>query len=95
VGLATVTINGRTYRLRCRDGEEPRLLAVADRVRMRVDALTEEFGGDGDDRLLLMAALLLADELIELESRLALTATPQNTAIAEPPAHAPWPRGTR
>lgn len=70
MGQATITINGRTYRLKCEDGEEERLLALADIVRRRVDSLAGEFAAAGDGRLLLMAALMLADELVDAQARL-------------------------
>lgn len=59
----SVTLNSRTYRLACEDGEEGRLVELATYVKERVEQLTLEFGQVGDDRLLLMAALLIADEL--------------------------------
>jgi cell division protein ZapA len=71
VGQATITINGRTYRLKCGDGEEERLLALAEIVRRRVDSLAGEFEAAGDGRLLLMTALMLADELMDAQARLA------------------------
>jgi cell division protein ZapA len=60
-----VTLNGRTYRLSCEPGEEARLATLAVEVKIRLDALIQEFGHAGDDRLLLMAALTLADELLD------------------------------
>lgn len=63
MGQVTVTLNGRSYRLSCGDGEEERLLALADHVRAKLDALVAQFGQAGNDRLMLMAALLIADEL--------------------------------
>jgi cell division protein ZapA len=63
MGQVSVTLNGRTYRLACEEGEEERLLELATHVKERVEHLTLEFGQVGDDRLLLMAALLVADEL--------------------------------
>lgn len=71
MGQATITINGRTYRLECGDGEEERLLALADIVRRRVNSLAGEFAAAGDGRLLLMAALMLADELMDAQAQLA------------------------
>ncbi|MBL8566664.1 MAG: cell division protein ZapA [Hyphomicrobiaceae bacterium] len=70
MGQVSVIINGRNYRLACSDGEEGRLLELATHVKARVDQLTREFGQVGDDRLLLMTALLVADEL--WDTRLAL-----------------------
>lgn len=63
MGQVSVTLNSRTYRLACEDGEEDRLVELATHVKERVEQLTLEFGQVGDDRLLLMAALLIADEL--------------------------------
>lgn len=69
MGQVTVTLNGRSYRLRCGDGEEKRLLALSSHVKSKVDGLVAEFGQVGDDRLMLMAALLIADELWEARER--------------------------
>ena len=63
MGQVSVTLNSRTYRLACEDGEEERLVELATHVKERVEQLTLEFGQVGDDRLLLMAALLICDEL--------------------------------
>ena len=70
MGQVTVTLNGRSYRLRCGDGEEKRLLALSSHVKAKVDGLVAEFGQVGDDRLMLMAALLIADELWEAREQL-------------------------
>ena len=61
-----ITLNNRTYRLACNDGEEKRLAALAQDVKSRVEKLAREFGQPADERLLLMAAVLLADELWDL-----------------------------
>lgn len=71
MGQVTVTLNGRTYRLRCEDGEEQRLLALAEHVRGKIDSLVAQFGQIGEDRLLLMASLLVADELFDTRDQLA------------------------
>lgn len=70
MGQVVLTLNGRTYRLACGDGEEQRLIALASEVKGKVDQLVREFGQVGESRLLLMAALLLADELMDSRSAL-------------------------
>jgi len=65
MGTVTATINGRAYRLNCADGEEERLGLVAEYLREKVEGLITEFGQVGDDRLLAMAALMIADELFD------------------------------
>ncbi len=64
-----VTLNGRTYRLECDDGEEDHLIELSEMVRVRHDRLQKKFGQVGDDRLLLMTALMVADELTEMEKK--------------------------
>ena len=93
MGQVAVTINGRTYTLRCADGEEARLIALAGYVKHRADALAEEFRPDhglmGDDRLLLLTAILIADELQQRHE--AAAASPFDGAHAEPPLPPPLP----
>src|SRR5262245_25616575 len=93
MGQVTVTLNGRTYRLRCGDGEEPRLLELAEYVRQRIDALAAEFGQVGDERLLLMALLLITDELWDARAGVAPPppAVPEASLAAngKPPLPAP------
>ena len=66
MGQISITLNNRTYRLACNDGEEPRLKLLAADVKSRVETLAREFGQSADERILLMAAVLLADELMDL-----------------------------
>ena len=61
----TVTINGRNYEIACDNGQESHLTRLAESVNKRVDGLVGNLGQVGDTRLLLMASLLLADELSE------------------------------
>jgi len=65
----TITLNGRTYRLECDDGEEAHLLSLSDKVGECLGALQKQFGQVGDDRLLLMSALTIADELNSTQKR--------------------------
>lgn len=74
-----VALNGRTYRFVCGDGEEARILALADYVRGKMDSFGLAYGRPGDDRLLVMATLMLADELFEARGG---TEVPQASAPA-------------
>lgn len=67
----TVTMNGRLYRLACGDGEEARLTDLARHVEAKVGEVVAQFGQVGEERLFLMAALLVADELFEARERIA------------------------
>ena len=65
-----VTINGRQYRMACEEGQEVRLLKLAESLESRVDQLRGKFGEIGDARLTVMAALTVCDELLDANARL-------------------------
>jgi len=65
-----VTINGRQYRMACEAGQETRLLRLAETLETRVANLRGKFGEIGDQRLTVMASLMIADELIDAERRI-------------------------
>jgi len=60
--LVNVMVNGRSYTIACDEGEEEHLKSLAAEVDGKVAELLGSVGQVGDQRLLLMAALLLADE---------------------------------
>jgi cell division protein ZapA len=68
----SVIINGREYRMACEDGQESHLMRLAKDIDQRIDQLRQSFGEIGDTRLTVMAALTLADELVETGKRLRL-----------------------
>jgi len=65
-----VTINGRQYRMACEEGQEARLLKLADNLESRVESLRGKFGEIGDARLTVMAALTACDELLDASNRI-------------------------
>ena len=65
-----VTINGRQYRMACEDGQEMRLLKLAESMELRVTELRGKFGEIGDARLTVMAALTVCDELLDATARI-------------------------
>lgn len=66
----TVTINGREYQVACDDGQEAHLAKLARYVDKKVADLTASVGQIGDTRLLVMASLLIADELSDAYKQL-------------------------
>jgi cell division protein ZapA len=70
MGQVTATVNGRSYTLSCGDGEEPRLRELLALVRERTDSLTAAHGIIPDARILLMAAVLIADDLLDTRAKL-------------------------
>ena len=65
-----VTINGRQYRMACEEGQEVRLLKLAESLETRIESLRGKFGEIGDARLTVMAALTVCDELIDAGNRI-------------------------
>jgi len=65
-----VTIAGRTYRMACHDGQEHHLTRLAHDLDQRIAGLRGTFGEIGEDRLAIMAALMLIDELASERQRL-------------------------
>ncbi len=87
----TLKLNGYAYNVGCEDGQEPHLLEMARQVEQRIERIKALGGQSGESRLLLLAALLMADELhdtgIELASlRQPSRALPGSAAAAAPPA---------
>jgi cell division protein ZapA len=66
----SVTINGRQYRMACDDGQENHLIWLSGDLDRRIGQLRAQFGEIGDMRLTMMAALTVADELVEAGKRL-------------------------
>ena len=65
-----VTINGRQYRMACEEGQELRLLKLAESLESRIGSLRGKFGEIGDARLTVMAALTVCDELVDASNRI-------------------------
>jgi cell division protein ZapA len=65
-----VTINGRQYRMACEEGQEVRLLKLAESFEARIQDLRGKFGEIGDARLTVMAALTVCDELLDANTRI-------------------------
>ena len=88
MGQVTVVLNGRTYRLECGEGEEGRLTALTEYLAAHVEDMKRKFGQIGDDRLILMASLLITDELWELkremeELKSSLAAARRDRSVAD------------
>lgn len=66
-----VMINGRNYAIACDEGQEEHIDRLAGYVKVRVEELVESVGQIGDARLLLMASLLVSDELSDAYAELA------------------------
>lgn len=59
-------INGFPYTLGCPDGQEENLKALGEELDKRVASIKTQVGNLGEARLLVMAGIMLADELADL-----------------------------
>jgi len=63
MGQVVVTVSGRAFSLSCADGEEPRIRRLAQYVDGKIGDFVKTHGQIGEARLILLAALVIADEL--------------------------------
>jgi cell division protein ZapA len=54
----------------CEEGQEVRLLKLAESLEARIGSLRGKFGEIGDARLTVMAALMVSDELLDTNNRI-------------------------
>jgi cell division protein ZapA len=71
VAQLTIDINGRAYGVGCEDGQEEHLRALSRLFDAQVRELAESVGQLGETRLLVMGALMMADETAEARTRIA------------------------
>ena len=68
--LVNVLVNGRAYTVACDEGEEDHVRELGQFLDKRVRELSGSVGQVGDSRLLLMAGLVIADELSDALAKL-------------------------
>ncbi len=61
----SLNINERTYQVTCDDGQQEHLRKLASHLDERIRGLVGAVGQVGEGRLLVMASLMVADELFE------------------------------
>lgn len=80
----TVIVNDKSYTLACDDGEEAHLTKLAAQIDNRIAELPQDAAKAGDAKLLLMAALTLADDLTLAHERIAELEADLNDNAAVP-----------
>jgi cell division protein ZapA len=71
VAQLTIEVNAKPYVVGCEDGQEGHLRALATIVDAQVRQVSHDVGQLGETRLMLMGALLMADDLTDAKARLA------------------------
>ncbi|ANA12825.1 Hypothetical protein APO_1761 [Acetobacter pomorum DM001] len=82
MALVSVRINGHSYTVGCDNGQERHVQAMAQQVERRVQRV-RDMGFSGDARVLVLAALLMADEIQDLSGSRVPDATIQAAKDAE------------
>jgi cell division protein ZapA len=62
----TIKLNGYSYTVGCEDGQEQHLTAMAAQVENRIESIKALGGSSGEARVLVLTALLMADEIFDL-----------------------------
>jgi len=70
MGQVVVRVNDRDFALSCADGQEARTRRLAQYVDAKVGEFTKTIGKVGEARLILLAALVIADELSDANEAL-------------------------
>ena len=78
----SVTINGKSYRMACEEGQQNHLISLAEQFDAYVLKLKSSFGEIGDQRLTVMAAIMVIDELRETDRKLEAAQKELGTARA-------------
>ena len=66
VAQISIRINEQDYKIACDDGQEKHLASLANYLDSKITELVNSVGQVGESRLLVMACLLITDELLEL-----------------------------
>jgi cell division protein ZapA len=88
--MVEITVNGRRHSVHCGEGEEARVRGLASYVDRKVAELAVEGAKVGDARLMLLASLMVADELSDAYDKIQELEAAQNVAA---PAAAPAAAG--
>ena len=70
MGQVVVKVNGRDFALSCADGQEARIRRLSQYVDAKIAEFAKAIGQVGEARLILLAALVIADELSDANEAL-------------------------
>jgi cell division protein ZapA len=87
----SLKINGYAYTVGCEDGQESHLRAMAGAVEERMTRIKALGTQSGESRLLVLAALLMADELHDMGAELADAQDRLHPAPGHTPGQGPLP----
>lgn len=78
-----IRINGRQFSIACDDGQEQRVLDLANYVDAQVRNMAAAGAGSNDSHLLVLTSIIMADELFSLRDAQASGVQPQPQAAPQ------------
>ena len=82
--MVEITVNGRRHSVQCGQGEEARVKGLAQYVDRKIAELAIDGTKIGDARLMLLASLMVADELSDAYDKIQELEAAQNGQAATP-----------
>jgi cell division protein ZapA len=76
-----LTINGRSYPVACEEGQEGRIKELGQYIDRKTGEFVAKLGQIGEARLLVMAALMITDELADAHATLRRQASGQGNGV--------------
>lgn len=67
----SISINGRPFKIACDDGQEQRVMDLANFVDTRVREIATSGAGTNESHLLVLASIVMADELFDMRDEAA------------------------
>jgi len=61
--IVEININNQSYKISCENGEQDHIKKLSQIINEEVEGLVSSLGQIGDNRLLLMASLIIADRI--------------------------------
>lgn len=86
--MVDITVNGRRHSVQCGEGEEARVKGLAQYIDRKVSELAVDGTKIGDARLMLLASLMVADELSDAYDKIQELESGQSVASPAPPGEA-------
>ncbi len=66
VADVNISINGKSYSISCDDGQEQRVLDLANFIDSRLKEIAQASGANNDAHLLVLTSLVMADEMFDM-----------------------------
>lgn len=80
--MVEITVNGRRHPVQCGEGEEARVRGLAQYIDRKIAELAVDGTKIGDARLMLLASLMIADELSDAYDKIQELEAAQNAGAA-------------